>query len=89
MDDLERKLHSNNPTTVAWVYSRIVEIISQKNDEDARSCHQLEFLKEKFLSDDPMISDVAGRSIFRLVEIGTLSSSTILAESIAKVKLVK
>ncbi|CAG9821372.1 unnamed protein product, partial [Phaedon cochleariae] len=88
MDDIEKTLHSSTLITTANVFSKVLENIRKQKD-NVKDSVELRFLKEKCLSQDFVISNIAGTSLVKLVEDKTLPMEQTLAEIIASINTTK
>nr|XP_023024645.1 focadhesin [Leptinotarsa decemlineata] len=80
MEDLENKLQSTSPNTVVQTFSKIIQNILAKYKDEVKDFPELKFLKEKSLNCDPLISEVSGRAVVKLVEDRVLSIEPIIAD---------
>ncbi|KAJ8924352.1 hypothetical protein NQ315_007148 [Exocentrus adspersus] len=89
MEELESKLNSSNPIVIAQIFSKIIERIHQKYKNGSKDNAELNFLREKCMVAEPLISEVASEGLIRLVEDGILPVDSTLADFITSVPVTK
>lgn len=82
MEELEKKLHSNNPILVTQIVASLVNSIKQKKTSgfNENKITELKFLKSKCFERDSVISEICGLGITQLIEDGVLQLDSVFKE---------
>lgn len=81
MENIEKKLNTNNPALVSQVFSQIVQVASSS----ANVQQEFQFLKAKCLGPNSLLCDVASMSILHLVESKVLETDQVLTEFVTSI----
>lgn len=81
MENIEKKLNTNNPALVSQVFSRLIQVASSSTNVQ----QEFQFLKAKCLGSNSVVSDVATMSILNLVENKVLETDQVLTEFVTSI----
>lgn len=81
MDNIEKKLNTNNPALISQVFSGLVQVASSSTNIQ----QEFKFLKAKCLGPNSLLSDVASISILHLVENKVLETDQVLTEFVTSI----